>query len=161
MNWLAQVVNGMSDDSARRQKITNLGELRAALKALPADTPVLVNGTAPTGLASYRGMYERLAIGIRSRRDGTGTALEKFGASDYYEPGAAEVTIAQPATAAEVVRALDLADGEEFEGYKGGQYEMHPGTWMHVADYGDIGLAVYGVRFDGTTAHIEAGEYEW
>jgi hypothetical protein len=38
---------------------------------------------------------------------------------------------------------------------------MHAGTWMHVAESGDCGLAVYGVRLDGGTAVIVAGEYEW
>ena len=161
MNWLAQAVGAMGDDSARRQNIMTLGELRAALKMLPADTPVAVHGAAPASLASYRGMYERLAIGVVRHRDDYRTELHEGHEYGGYRSGAREVTIAEPVTAAEMVKALNLADGEEFEGYKGGQFEMHSGTWMHVAEYGDCGLAVYGVRLDGATAVIEAGEYEW
>lgn len=161
MNWLAQAVGGMGDASARRQKIMTLGELRAAFKMLPPATLVTVNGEAPSSLASYRGMYERLAIGTKRYRDDYRTELHEGHEAFGYRSGAHDVSIAEPVTAAEMVKALDLADGEEFEGYKGGQFEMHSGTWMHVADYGDCGLAVYGVTLDGTTARIEAGEYEW
>lgn len=163
MNWLAQAAGAMSDDSARRQKIMTLGELRAALKMLPPETPITVNGHVPASLASYRGFYERLAIGTRRHRDDCETRVNRYAAHPDYDPdpAVADVTIAEPVTAAEMVRALDLADGLDFGGYKGGVYEMHAGTWMHVAESGDCGQAVYGVHVDGETAIIVAGEYEW
>jgi hypothetical protein len=164
MNWLAQAVGGMTDDSARRQNILTLGELRDALKALPAETPVVMaDGNAPAELSSYRGYYERLAIETNRHCDDYETKVSRYAAHPDYdpEPAVAGVTIAEPVTAAEMVKALDLADGEAFGGYKGGHYEMHSGTWMHAAEYGDVGLAVYGVRVTDGKAVIETGEYEW
>jgi hypothetical protein len=163
MNWLAQAAGAMGDESARRQKIMTLGELRAALQMLPLSTPVTVNGQPPASLASYRGMYERLAIGAKRHRDDYETRVNRYTAHPDYDPdpAVADVTIAEPVTAEEMVKALDLADGLDFGGYKGGVFEMHAGTWMHVAESGDCGLAVYGVRLDGGTAVIVAGEYEW
>ena len=165
MNWLAQAVGGMSDESARRQKIVTLGDLRGMLKMLPPDTPVVMDsGAAPASLASYRGYYERLAIGTTRHRDDYSTEVIRLLAHPDYDPDPAlgSVHIAEPVTASEMVKALDLADGERFEGYKGGQYLMHSGTWMHAAEYGKCDRAVYGIRLDeGKGAVIETGEYSW
>lgn len=164
MNWLAQAVGGMSNESARRQNIWTLGDLRSALQKLPPGTPVIVDtGAAPSNLHSYRGYYERLSIGTERHRDDYETRGNRFGAHPDYDPSPAlaDVTIAEPVTAAEMVKALDLADGADFGGYKGGTYWMDAGTWMHVAEYGECGRAVYGLRITDTGAVIETGEYQW
>ena len=153
-------VKAMSDSSAQSQGIKTLGEIRAALKMLPPETPVVCdNGEPPTALASYRGYYERLAIGTDARFPKRETKAHR--SAEAFGSGTHDVTIAAPATAAEVIKALDLADGDDFEGYKGGQFDMHAGTYLHLAEYGDCGRAVVGVRLDGDTAVIETAEEEW
>lgn len=154
----------MTDASARSQGIMTLGELRAALKMLPSETPVVMaGGVAPSALSSYRGYYERLSIETKRHRDDYATEIRRCAAHPVYDPdpAVAEVTIAEPVTAAEMVKALDLADGEEFEGYKGGHFAMDGGTWMHVAEYGDTGQAVYGVTLRDGKAIIQAADYDW
>lgn len=162
LNGLHAAAQALAGDQARRNGIMTLGELRAALKVLPAETPVVMDsGESPASLSSYRGYYERLGIGTQRHRDDHATELHRYHATDWYTPGASDVTIAEPVTAAEMVKALDLADGEDFEGYKGGQFEMHGGTWIHAAEHGDCGNAVVGIRIDGDRAVIETAEEEW
>ena len=157
----------MARENASRNGILTLSGLRAALKMIPPETPVVCGGKSPAVIASYRGYYERLAIGTDRDRDDYETKLHGGGPacdSEYfghYQPGADQVTIAEPVTAAELLKALDLADGEEFEGYKGGQFAMHGGTLMHVAEYGDCGRMLVGLRLDGERAVIETAEEVW
>jgi len=147
---------------ANDQGILTLGALRAALSMAPADAPVVIdNGEVPASLASYRGYYERLAIGTKRHRDDYRTEIHRYHASDFYQPGASDVTIAEPVTATEVIKALDIANGEDFEGYKGGQFDMHSGTFLHVAEYGDCGREVVGAHLDGDRVVIETAEEEW
>jgi hypothetical protein len=122
-----------SDASARAQGIMSLGDIRRALSAVPGTTPVVLDtGGHPGDVDSYRGYYERLAIAQ-----------------------------GDPITAAEFVKVLDDADGSTFMGYKGGEYTMHSGTFVHVAEYGDCGRAVVGVHVDGDVVVIETEGEEW
>jgi hypothetical protein len=120
------------------------------------------DGSAPSSLTSYRGYYERLAITTERHRDDYRTEPHRLAAHPDYDPdpALASVTIAAPVTAAEMVKALNLADGERFEGYKGGRYDMHSGTWMHAAEYGDCGRAVYGIEVRDGNAVILTGDYD-
>lgn len=129
---LMELVNAKINDDARRSGVMTLGALRAALNVLPPDSPVTVDAGGSVGnLDSYRGYYERLA----------------------FEPSAS------PTTAAAVLAALDYADGETFQGYKGGDYEMGPHTFLHLAYYGETGTQITGLHLDaGGTAVIETAE---
>ena len=151
-----QAIHDMGNAKAQEVGQMTLGSLRDALRALPPETPIVLDGPGshPTSLASYRGYYERLAFSWGDT-DNAETVLHGGGPAfdapylGRYTPGASSVEIKHPATAADVIAALDLADGEEFEGYKGGQNAMDSGTWLHVADYGDIGPAVVGLAMSG------------
>ena len=66
----------------------------------------------PSGVHSYRGYYEDLAIGYESGGD---------------------------CTVADVVKWLDDAVGSEFYGYKGGEYMMHSDTVVWVANHNESG----------------------
>lgn len=153
-------VNAKTNDDARRAGIATLGSLRDALAEMPPALAVVIdNGWEPGGLTSYRGYYERLAITPADGRQGSETVLIDGGPTyDDYQAGVQGVTIATPCTVADLLHALNLADGEEFEGYKGGQFPMGRYTFMHVAEYGDCGRAVSGVRMDADRAVIETFE---
>lgn len=126
-------------------ELTAIGGLRDALSTLNPNLPVYVGNRPPTALSSYRGYYDHLAI----ERGGTGyeaTVLEGRGdpfelnMAGYgtYSPGHGRVRIASDATVADLTFALDLAIGETFEGYKGGQFVMRAGTDLWVSEYGDV-----------------------
>jgi hypothetical protein len=166
MEFFMDLVKAKTNDDARRAGAMTLGELRTALAALPPETRVLLeDGATPGALSSYRGYYDRLAI--EPSRDehardetvlvggGPGFDSEFIG---HYQPGADEVLIAAPCTAAEMVKALDLADGEQFEGYKGGQFAMDRHTFLHVAEYSRTGRYVCGLRDETDSAVIETAE---
>lgn len=125
--------------------ITTIGGLRDALAKFPSDLPIFIDKRHPTALSSYRGFYNDLAI-ERSGNNITQdeTVLDErpepldLPFSGHYWPGCAEVRIKQPATVGELVKALNLAIGATFEGYKGGQYTMHAGTDLWVSEYGHV-----------------------
>lgn len=124
---------------------TTIGGLRDALAKFPSDLPVYIDGRPPTALSSYRGNYSDLAIersGHNITQDETvlDERPEPFDMpfAGYYWPGSSEVRIKQPATVWDLVKALDLAIGATFEGYKGGQFTMHAGTDLWVSEYGDV-----------------------
>ena len=153
------------------QGIQSLGELMTSLRSMPQEALVTIgeNGPSPSGLSSYRGYYERLGIETRRydreyktevRGGGDGFDGSAFGLG-WYEPGASGVEIAEPVTVAEFLNALELADGETFEGYKGGQFRMDRGTLMHVADHGDVGDMVIGAALIGDTAVIVTAEEDF
>lgn len=156
---------------ALRQGIQSLGELMTSLRSMPQDALVTVgeNGPQPAGLSSYRGYYERLGIEttrydreykteVRGGGDGFDGSAHGLG---WYQPGASGVEIAEPVTVGEFLKALELADGETFEGYKGGQFQMDRGTLMHVADHGVTGEMVVGVVLIDDTAVIVTAEEEF
>lgn len=131
---LAAAVQAMSDASAREQGIKTLAETLRALEKIPAETPVVFDdGRHPGGVDSYRGYYERLAI----------------------EP------TTEPTTVGDLVKTLDAADGETFHGYKGGEYRMHGGTYLHVAPHGVCGRALVGVALIDGVAVIQTKDEEF
>lgn len=166
---LMELVNAQSNDRARRDGIMTLGVLRDGLAVLPPESPVyLADGDTPRELSSYRGYYERLAIEPsesypppdETRLDGGGPGFESS-ILGYYQPGASGVRIAAPCTAAELIKALNLADGQDFEGYKGGQFTMNDDTFMHVAANGDIGPYISALRVEADRVVIETTAEEW
>jgi hypothetical protein len=134
LTHLMDLVNAKVNDDARRSGVMTLGALRDALHQLPPDTPVVIDsGGSPGPVSSYRGYYERLA----------------------FEP------TDTPVTAAEVVATLNAADGETFQGYKGGDCDMDVYTFLHVASYGDCGPRVVGLRAEADRVVIETKNEEW
>jgi len=105
--------------------LDTIGGLRSALTSLDGKAKVFIDGRSPTALSSYRGYYDHLAI----ERDG-------IAKHERTEPGNGEVRIKADPTVAELIKALDLADGEVFEGYKGGQFHMHSSTDLWVSENG-------------------------
>ena len=112
-----------------------LGELTNQMESLDSELIVKVdfNGQFPDALDSYRGYYDQLAI-----------------------------CCGRPKSVAAFLDILRRADGQEFTGYKGGEFTMHSSTPMWVSEYGECSdRAVMGVTvLDGfaviTTALDEA-----
>lgn len=177
IDTIMELVNAKCNDDARRAGVMTLGQLRDGLSVLPPDTPVYLDtGDEPHALSSYRGYYERLAIEPRfaiipelALPPHTETALvdggpgfdSEFFPGGRYDPANSEVTIAHPCTAAELIKALDIADGNEFEGYKGGQYLMDKHTFMHVASNGTTGPFVSALRVEADRVLIETKPEEF
>lgn len=100
-----------------------LGELIAALKPLDKDKAVRFDFVhfKPHGIHSYRGYYEQIALGY----------------------GHDHITVAQ------LLELCSGALGKTFEGYKGGEFVMHSGTPVWVANHNESGgTAVVAVRDD-------------
>ena len=168
---LMDLINAKCNDDARRAGVMTLGGLRDGLAVLPPDTPVfLPDGDTPYSLSSYRGYYERLAIEPSKdypphsktvlNEGGEGSDMSEYGMG-WYQPGCPDVDIAAPCTTGELIKALDLADGERFEGYKGGQNVMDRYTFMHVAGWGDYGPFVSALRVETDRVVIETAEEEF
>ena len=88
----------------------------------------------PTGLSSYRGFYEHLAINYDDPNAYRGDGSPK---------------VVGPLVSYFIERLTKAAAGEVFEGYKGGQYRMSRETPLWVASYGEApGVAVIGVHDD-------------
>lgn len=96
-----------------------LGKLIAALERHPANLPVrfrcvgevegVTDGGVPSGFMSYRGFYDRLAIGDGGTLD----------------------------TVAKILANAREALGATFTGYKGGEYVMSEHTSVYAANYGE------------------------
>lgn len=160
-----QKVRRQSNERARNAGAMSMGDLCTALGTMPPGAPIVIDGAygdrTPTSLYSYRGYYERLSLGWGADEHEE-TRLVGGGEPNWYEPGtlsgASELQIKSPAAVGDMLDALNTANGAEFEGYKGGQFEMNWGTWIHVADYGSTGPAVVGVKMrdDGTAVILTA-----
>lgn len=90
-----------------------LGELRRALVGLPRQHVVQYDspeGSGPATLDSYRGYYHDLALSVEA---------------------GAQLTVG------ELQDRLSQADGETFQGYKGGDYLMSDRTPVWASDYGE------------------------
>lgn len=124
--------------------LTSIGGLRGALSPLDQTAAVYIDNRPPTALSSYRGFYDHLAIERDDRAQHERTELSGRGEGfdlnmagyGYYQPGHSEVRIKADPTVADLIAALDLAVGEAFEGYKGGQFYMGNGTDLWVSEYG-------------------------
>lgn len=148
---------------------TTIGGLRDALKALDPTAEVYIDNRRPTALSSYRGYYDHLAIerfDVRHERtelDGRGAPFElNMAGYGIYEPGNGEVRIKADPTVADLIEALGLADGEVFEGYKGGQFEMHSRTDLWVSEHGDCDrLRIVGIESLPGRVDLVTREEEW
>lgn len=107
----------------------NLGELIDRLSLIQPDhdgEPKLVRYVMPylypTTLASFRGYYEDLALGID-------------GSIDYCSSG-------QPPTVDVLLRELRESLGKSFTGWKGGRYLADRNSGLWVANPGNAGDAV-------------------
>lgn len=124
--------------------LTTIGGLRDALSGLDPKARVYIDGLAPSALSSYRGFYDHLAIERDTSQAHTSTRLDERAKpvkSQYlgtYAPGHLEVQIKANATVGQLVKALDVAVGTWFEGYKGGQYRMEPSTPIWVSEWGNV-----------------------
>lgn len=168
---LLELVSAKAENDARKEGVITLGQLYDKLNLIPKDVRVVMDsGLEPDSLASYRGYYNRLAIGYSQTNTNSETRavggghymdLSKYGMGDY-TTGVAEITVGA-ATAGELAAALYLADSETFEGYKGGQYMMDHNTLVHAANYGDTGLQVVDVIYvpENNLAIIETQEEQW
>jgi hypothetical protein len=96
-----------------RTRFLNLGEITDALAELPSTMRafVMMDGAllSPDGVDSYRGSYHDLAI------EPVNTSYER--------------------TVGDLLGCLRAADGQTYEGYKGGQYLMHRETAVAVSQY--------------------------
>ena len=124
----------MSETQNGAQPIT-LGALIEALRACTPTKTVVFDfcGHRPGSLDSYRGYYDHLAF------DPNGNETE---------------------TVEQLLARLDEANGEVYEGYKGGDFLMGDDTPMWVAEYGTSGNTCVTGVFDGwvvvlTTGHCE------
>lgn len=125
-----------------RADYTTIGGLRDALATLDPTLAVYIDNRPPTALSSYRGYYEQLAI-ERAEVRHEATSIDKPGDPfdinlpgwGAYSPGVGEVKIKADPTVADLIEALNLADGARFEGYKGGQYTMHAYSDLWVSEY--------------------------
>jgi hypothetical protein len=57
--------------------------------------------------------------------------------------------------ASELLATCRRALGKRYEGYKGGDYYMHEGTPVWIADYGRCGLKIMALNADGSYATAE------
>jgi len=105
-----------------------LGKLILLLSEMPQDDHVAFDfGYAtPTTVDSYRGYYDELALGF----DGS------YGAS---------------LTVGALLKDLNAAVGKTFTGWKGGDYQMHEDTPVHVANPGNTS--------DTEIIHVRKGGY--
>lgn len=90
----------------------------------------------PTGLSSWRGSYDELAI-------------EFSGEGEWIK-------------ASQFIAMLKEAVGKTYTGYKGGDFVMGKSTPMWVANYGNSGnTGVYNLSYDGYFIVIETGHCEF
>lgn len=104
-----------------------LGELIDALKKRDQDHTVRFDfcGLVPTGIDSYRGYYEDLAL--------------SWGEWKYGQK--------EPMNVGSLVTLLEGAVGQTYTGYKGGDFKMDRDTAMWVANCGDSdGTCIVGVE---------------
>lgn len=117
---------------AREGQMT-LGELIEALRVHARNEPKKVvrydfAHFRPKGIHSYRGYYEQLALGYTN---------EYRGGDDD------EMTVEK------LLALCKDANGRAFQGYKGGNFDMHDGTPMWVAAHNESGgTAIVAVRDD-------------
>lgn len=141
--------------------IRTLRELRETLLAQPLDAKVLLDGKPPTALSSWRGVYAELAVErSKSRHEQTKTIPGH--SSTYYDSACPKVQIKADATVGDFIEALNLADGETFEGYKGGHYTMGGDTDIWVSEYGAAShVRVMAARLADGVVHLDLIDVGW
>lgn len=112
------------------RSIMTLGELISTLKRKDPEAGIAFDFVyfRPKGLHSYRGDYSQLAIG-------------------YTNEGECKV--------GDLLKLLEDAVGNDFTGYKGGEFTMSERTSVWVANPSEAGrTAIVDVRDDGTTIRL-------
>jgi len=106
--------------SMSKDQIT-LGRFIKQVKKLKKDEEIFINigGIYPTGIESYRGYYDELALTFTSD----------------------EFSKHRIKTAGELLKLLESAIGKTFTGYKGGDFVMNENTPVWLANYGNTGDA--------------------
>lgn len=108
-----------------------IGEIQAALKRKPMDADVRFDFVyfAPHGCHSYRGYYDRPAIGYSNGKDITVLGL---------------------------LALLDTLLTEQFTGYKGGEYSYSDDQVLYVANHNESGgTVITDVMDDGCGVRLE------
>lgn len=149
--------------------LTTIGGLSDALRQLDPEAAVYIDNRPPTALSSYRGYYDHLAIErdeskshAETGHDGRGKPFDLGRFGGWYAPGVSQVRIKTPATVRELVKALDLAVGLTFKGYKGGQYTMYADTDLWVSGYGDVdSLRIVGIEGLPGRVDLRTEEVSW
>jgi len=95
-----------------------LGKLIELLENRPKDETVQFDfsGFYPSGVASYRGYYDQLALG--------------------FDPESGDRNCTPQITVEQLIVKLKEADGKTYTGYKGGEYRMNLNTPIWMANYG-------------------------
>lgn len=111
-----------------------LGDMIAQLKAIPRPHEVFVffefAELYVTGINSYRGYYEDLALSFTTSRGGV------YGKKSY-------------TNVVELLELLEESVGRDFEGWKGGTYTAHPNKALWAACPGCTGgTAIVGVHYE-------------
>ena len=148
-----------------------LGSLRGLLLECEPEARVLINGKPPVSIQSYRGFYEQAAITITEEAqypdkpeldEKSPPFASKYFSGGVYSPGHSEMKFPQNPTVAQVIEGIELCYGEEFEGYKGGQYVFHANTDVWQSEYGSCSqLAVVGVSDEVSVVRIEVKGEGW
>lgn len=105
-----------------------LDALITALVTCPdQDAPIEIGGCPAGEFDSYRGYYDQLALG---------TGLE-------------------PKTVGELLAKASEAKGKVFQGYKGGDFQMHGRTPVWFSEYGESsGIAIVGINHDDDVVQL-------
>lgn len=132
-----------------------LGELVSLLKTCDPEARVLINGHAPVSIESYRGYYKDAAItvgGVAEQPevptlDDPGKPFEmNMAGYGTYTPGHSEMLFPKNPTVEQVIAGIELCYGEEFEGYKGGQFlfdshtDVWQSEWSQCSQLGVVGI---------------------
>lgn len=78
---------------------------------------------------------------------------QRFGGAHSYRGYYSDLAFshdAAMATAGDALTSCKECMGQMFEGYKGGEFWMHGGTPVWIANYGESGLCLMGIGNDGT-----------
>lgn len=106
----------------------SLGKLIELLKCRESDQTVKFDfgGFVPSGIGSYRGYYDHLALSFDVE------------SSSNWSP--VELTVSA------LIELLESANGDTFTGYKGGEFKMDLKTPVWVGNYGcSTGTAILGL----------------
>ena len=117
---------------------TTLGNLINGIKQAPDDADVMFDfaHTIPDGVRSWRGDYSQLAIGWKPQQAG-----------DF--PNAKLMS-----------EILEMANGNTYEGYKGGDFKMDLSTPIWIDNYGEYtSTAIVGLQLHGDSRLIIQTNY--
>ncbi len=120
----------MKQDEYGSKPIRTLGEVILLLESQPKSNTIKLDFTTdnPSHLDSYRGYYTDLSLDYDS--DERSKNVE------------------------ELLKMFEGADGQIFDGYKGGDYTMNRKTLVWVAPYGSCGRMLVDIKSKGNITTI-------